>query len=689
LICTLAAAVAGVGRAAGNEPGAISLEDLRGLQRAVNLQISADGARLVYETSDHTLFSLTTEGTSEPQAIGGGIKPQWSPDGRTLAFYRSDGTTGALQLWTYELAHGRALQLTHFAGGIDPDPKSGEAGAARFSWSPDGRKIAFASRVGAQGYARADLQNPSSERFTDAGNPPGQPVVFTSNTPHGGALAGLLPGSRFPPPASASTSQIFIVDLRTQAAQQITEGDLGCVSPDWSPGGTQILCSSSEGHPVDALGSPTSNVHVIDLSSLKQSAVTRGPGRKLLPRWSPDGERIAYAAQEPGELWSKSRLVIAAKDGSGLQEIRVRHVREFEWSADGRSLVVLAGAMSRRLVLVDVRPGQTTDANNDEDGTDRFALAVSRAGPIAWLESTGQQPLLIRVRRTLDGSSLVRYDFNEHVRRWRLGTQEVIRWQSGHGDTRAGILIKPAGYRAGERYPLIVDPYPGHGAGFNGDPHYGNQAWASMGYAVFFPNARLPWLWPAASDPDEQKRLQGAGGWRVTLDDILSGVDELIRRGVADPVRMCLYGISNAAGAVSYLVTQTDRFRCAVAVAPVMSDWPLHALLGDDVDNALIPVVLGNRTLWDAPGEYISGSAVYQLHKINTPLLLAAGDYDPLCSLLAVEMYLGLRRLGKTVTLLRYPDQGHGFLGVAEEDFWNRQTEFFAAHLTRVPSETE
>jgi len=222
---------------------------------------------------------------------------------------------------------------------------------------------------------------------------------------------------------------------------------------------------------------------------------------------------------------------------------------------------------------------------------------------------------------------------------------------------------------------LIVDAYPGIANGFKGSVMLGNQSWASMGYAVFFPNARAPHLYQtffkgAAFD----HAGQGARGWNVAVDDVESGIDELVRRGIVDANRIALYGFSNGGGVANYLVTRTARFHCAVSVAGALSDWIRPVLLRTD---SPVPMWLGGITPWSDPEEYVQLSAVFRLDKVTTPILLADGDDDGEFLLDTIEMYNGLRWFDRDVTLLRYPGQGHGFTGAALEDFTKRRNAFF------------
>jgi len=152
----------------------------------------------------------------------------------------------------------------------------------------------------------------------------------------------------------------------------------------------------------------------------------------------------------------------------------------------------------------------------------------------------------------------------------------------------------------------------------------------------------------------------------------------LIRRGVADPERMGLHGFSNGGGVVGYLVTQTNRFRCAVWVSGVYPDWILPTLMKTDATTYLFE---GGANVWEDPETYVKLSAVYHLKNVTTPMLLAVGDDDGYFFLGGIELYNSLRSLKKDVTLLRYAGQGHGFSGAALKDFTARELAYFDAYL--------
>jgi dipeptidyl aminopeptidase/acylaminoacyl peptidase len=133
------------------------------------------------------------------------------------------------------------------------------------------------------------------------------------------------------------------------------------------------------------------------------------------------------------------------------------------------------------------------------------------------------------------------------------------------------------------------------------------------------------------------------------VDDVLSGVDELVRLGISDQKRLGLIGFSNGGGSVNQLVTKTDRFQYAVSASGAAVDWSLAFLLNSDT--TFYPRLLGDIGPWDSPNEYTAVSPIYRLNKVKIPILLAIGDREPNEFVLPmIEMYNGLRYLKRDVT---------------------------------------
>jgi dipeptidyl aminopeptidase/acylaminoacyl peptidase len=678
----------------------VTFSDLETLRQVEYSQLSPDGETLAY-TAQGELWLTSTKQGSLPRLLGKGILPLWAPDSRHLAYYSKE--SGSFQLWLYDLENAQTKQITQFEGGIDPDPRMSAPAlpgwgydALRYSWSPDSSKIVFPSRVN----SLSVLQSPADRaRDPTSRNKEGEPLVLTRDTPPAWTLNGVLAheinpalwvnwektdrsnaGSNFSTPRALN--QLFIVDTGTESIEQFTMDQGGYFNPNWSPDGQKIVCASSEGRTLtsDATDRGRANIFVIDVTTRKKAQLTDGRMNHWLPYWSHDGKWILFTSAEP--LGMRSISVVPSKGGSPSNVTsaldRNISVSDNPWCADNASIIVTyRDGATWPITRVDVLTHRVEEVSW-KDAVFRHAISVSRSGILAWIESNDSTQSVVKILAPGATRANVLVDLNPQIAGWELGSEEVVRWSNDRGESLEGILLKPVGYEPGRRYPLIVDCYPNNTIGFPGLPMYGNQAWASMRYVVFFPGPRSPVSWMGY--PKSQKfseASKGPGGWDVTLSDVMSGVDELVGRGIVDADRMGLYGFSNGGGVVSNLITKTNRFKCAVAVAGSYPDW-IRPFFFDFQQN-----IAGHAggTPFDNPQAYLQLSAVFRLKSVTTPVLLAAGDIDVEALLGMIEMYNGLRWLNRDVVFLRYPDQYHGFTGAALADFWARETAFFAKYL--------
>jgi dipeptidyl aminopeptidase/acylaminoacyl peptidase len=667
----------------------VTLHDLQSLEDASYLQVSPLGDYVAYVWKEYLWISSTQRG-SFPRQFAKAKVPLWAPDGTKLAYYSDE--SGTTQLWVLDVQTEKVEQVTSIVNGIDPDPATAMYwfyDPLRFSWSPDSTKLVFASRVNAKGAFNKDVgaQVLSGEvRDTD-----GKPLVLTTSTPSDWTLKGIFRSATNPPLWTAQqqqndlllpkkASELFVVDLHLKKVSQLTQDHAGYYHPAWSPDGRTIACVSVEGVPLARRKALNTNVYLIDVSNGKKTILTRGSGEKRVPTWSPDGRWIAYLGRHG---FGQQSVFLIAADGRSKPRrctyILHRHVLDFHWWPDSKSIVAVnVDGVSWPITRINILTNRVEFLDGREP-SHRWPVSVSSTGDLVWQQSDGIRMGAIFVRKPADSDRHLLIDLNPQVKQWELGKQEIVRWKNRRGDDKEGVLIKPVGYVPGHLYPLIVDGYPHIGIGFLGSAMFGNQAWASRGYAVFFPDARAPHVYENHFKTELIDQAgRGPHGWEVAVDDVMSGVDELVRRRIADPNRMALYGFSNGGGVVNYLVTRTRRFKCAISVAGALSDWLRPFFLETD---SQVPLWAGGITPFNDPQGYIELSAVFRLDKAVTPMLLADGDDDGVFLLNTVEMYNGLRWFDRDVTLLRYPGQGHGFTGASMEDFWVRENSFLDSHL--------
>lgn len=696
-ILCLVLAAPGVDAAAGGRHR-VTLADLEGLSFPdVTLQLSSDGHWLAYALGSDSVWIVRTEPNAVPRRIGAGFLPVWAPDGRKVAFYSP--VSGDIQLWLYDLVSQSSRRLTRIPGGIDPDPATRIVGwvhdAFRYGWSPDGMRLVFASRVrGTPAVTAQPVQTPPTASARN-------PLVLTATTPPDWTLSGLfahpspslgtleskdghsITSKRNDIAGAVLANQLFVADVRSGNARRLTHDERNYFNPQWSADGSRVLCATSpKAGPL--FGSGELDIEAIDVRSGQIHRLLAGAGVRSRPTWSPDGRQLAFF--ESKLFVSRPAVMVAGADGSMPRDLTAkldRQVEDFEWASDGKSIVITYNdGLSEAIGRIILSSGEVQPLTSDGPAipSDTSEFAAGAGGSVAWQQQDPTHPAFLRFLSSGAREPLTLVDLQPQVQHWRLGQVDVIHWKNRRGDDRDGTLLKPPDYVPGHRYPLIVDAYPLIGGADWTSPMLGNQAWASSGYLVFRPSPRGPHVWmnPWKSEASSMV-AKGPQGWQVTLDDVMSGVDKVIALGYADPKRMCLYGFSNGGGVVNYLVTQTDRFQCAVSVAGALSDWVRPALLETGYD-ALLSQWAG-VSLQEDPAAYIALSPVFHLSKARTPMLLADGDNDGGFLLDTIEMYNGLRSAGVDVTLLRYPDQGHGFTGAALEDFWGREMAFFKHYL--------
>jgi dipeptidyl aminopeptidase/acylaminoacyl peptidase len=262
-----------------------------------------------------------------------------------------------------------------------------------------------------------------------------------------------------------------------------------------------------------------------------------------------------------------------------------------------------------------------------------------------------------------------------------FGPSRLVRWRTLDGENLRGALLLPAGYRKDRRIPLVVVV---HGGGSHSDAvnRFGLagtgvenlQLLATRGFAVLGVDA--PVRFGTVS--------------RDLLKDVMPGVDEVIKMGISDPARLGIIGHNFGGYLTLALITRSTRFRAAVACAGI-ADWvSCHGHMNQDGSAFGVAYCeqgqpgLGGPP-WVFPQRYIDNSPVFLLDRVRTPLLLVHGALDRTVSpSQSEEMFVGLRRLGREVTYVRYNGEGHvpaHWSAANQADYINRVLEWFQRHL--------
>lgn len=440
----------------------VTLDDLLSLRDVDEVELSPTGNKIAY-ISEGTLNLCAIEDPEHPKSLGSATVPIWSPDAQKLAYYSDK--SGTTQLWVYDLATQRSKAITKVAGGIAPDRAAGSLWGNdnwRYSWSPNSTQIVFASELSSPSYVSAANTNELKKA--------GQPLVLDDKTPIEWTLSGIFVSAFGQPIVSPGTqaqvkppltSQLFVVDVASGTTRQITHDGRGYFTPDWSPDGRMIVCSTPDGKNMFGFPLNATSILLLTLQTGETVSLTNAVGNKSMPSWAPDGKKIAFFTGEHGGLRSVEVLAVGNGKLQDLSRQLSVGVGVFCWSPQSNSILAIA------MAGVDFRPIRINLERGDvhslavADAAKRWKLSVARDGTVAWPESDRTHHGVIRLLRYHSAHSELLVDLNPQIKNWELGEQEVVHWKGARGKAMEGILIKPVGYQQGKRYPLIVDGYPG------------------------------------------------------------------------------------------------------------------------------------------------------------------------------------------------------------------------------------
>jgi dipeptidyl aminopeptidase/acylaminoacyl peptidase len=598
--------------------------------------------------------------------------PRWSPDSNSIAFLSlHDEQDG---LWVVRLDKPEPRFLATITSTNFFITYAGEP----FSWSPDSRRIAYIS-------AKAETsENPPLSRKADDPRVIDR-IQYKSRTSF----------------SDNQRTHVWVIDLERPIAQQLTSGLFYDHAVNFSPRGDEILFLSNREPDPDA--NNNSDIFAVDLSG-QTRRITETKGCEYDPVWSPDGKSIAYTATkrevttidsvaEDTHLW-----VIPASGGAGkeLATEQDRRVRDPQWSPDGRSILYLTGDRGYSTIFrtgadggrvsrfsLFVLDGQLAGAFDAQDSRVRSesnsSQAVGQPFQIANF-SFANRPQTISRGNTIEtafpfvvtmgnalrpnevwaglGTLVPMRRLSAHndslMRSLRLVLPEEINFQSFDGTQIQGWLMRPPGCASDRKCPLILSIHGGpHGMyGWTFNPAF--QVYVAHGYGVLYLN-------PRGSSGYGQKFSDGTinewggGDYR----DLMAGVDEALHRNSwIDSERLGVTGGSYGGFMTNWIITQTPRFRGAVAVASLSN---LISFYSTSLYQDLIHAEFGAYP-WDNFELLWQWSPLRYVRQVQTPTLFIHGENDNDVHITqAEEMYMALKRRGVDTVLVRYPREGHGF----------------------------
>jgi dipeptidyl aminopeptidase/acylaminoacyl peptidase len=384
------------------------------------------------------------------------------------------------------------------------------------------------------------------------------------------------------------------------------------------------------------------------------------------PSFSPDSKWMAFSAPDEMTRYSmkNNRVYIRAVADKGGQWKKLGSSFDGDvtvgfWSPDGKTIYFNEGVKATNQVLaLDVASGNVRQLTNEKAAVsanmdeDTKAILISYADPktpntiytVASMDQIGNRSAWKQLT-----------DANPQIRNVALGEEEEISWKSTDGRTVGGILVKPVGYRPGQRYPLIVAIHGGPAGadvlGFNGG--YGAQAYAGAGYAVLKPNYR------GSTNYGEKHKTDIVGDYfRLGYDDIMTGVNHLIAQGIVDSTKMGVLGWSAGGHWSNWILTHTNRFK-AISSGAGTTNWISMYAESDVQRNRQF--YLGDKLPYDNFEAYWNQSPIKYIKNARTPTMIHVVEGDPRVPRpQSEELFMALRQLGVPTEFFVYPGSTHG-----------------------------
>jgi dipeptidyl aminopeptidase/acylaminoacyl peptidase len=654
--------------AAQGAPAPFTAEEMMKLRRISDPQVSPDGRLVAYSAvevdlgantrnSDLWVVPITGEGvprrlTDHPRSD---TRPRWSRDGKRIAFVSA--REGGSQVWLLDLAGGEPRKVTSLA-----------TGASGVLWIDDGHLLVVSDVYpecgrGAGGAPAVWDEACNKDRLDTAGRADSARVYDRLLFRHWDSWE------------DGRRAHLLVVPLAGGPVRDLTPGERDV--PPFSLGGPENFAVSPDGREVafarndDAVEATSTNgeLYVVPTAGGPARRIAGSAGFDGGPLYSPDGRMIAFRAQEragyEADRWRLKVYDRAAGTTRTLTEGFDRHVDGLAWSPDSRTVYFNAPEAGREPIFAvpagggevkRVAEGSYGDLQASPDGRTLIASRVAMTHPAeVWrVDLGGGDRPLTRVNEEL-------------LARFALRPPESVTFTGAAGKNVQAWLVKPPGFDAARRHPLLVMIHGGpQGAWSDAWSYRWNpQVFASAGYVVIMPNPRGSVGWGQEFVDD----INGDWGGRA-YEDIMKATDFAEALPYVDKGRTVAAGASYGGYMVNWIAGHTDRFRALVSHDGI---FDLRSMAYSTEELWFTDWEFGGP-YWQSPEAYEKWSPSSYVKGFKTPTLVVHGELDYRVPVeQAIAMFTALQRRGVPSRLLVFPDENHWVLKPANSVRWHRE----------------
>jgi dipeptidyl aminopeptidase/acylaminoacyl peptidase len=628
----------------------VTPEDYLAFKFIADPHISPDGKSVVYVLTvidqkknrrDSSIWLIPADGSASPRRLSAegfsSNSPRWSPDGKTLAFLSARSADSAPAA-PAETPKPQIYLLSMTGGGEGITLTKLKNAVQSYQWSPDGTHIVAVSSSGpldavAPADRKSDVRHYThiQYKFNDTG-------WYDDKRRH-----------------------LWVVNVPGGDSKQITDGqDWNDTDPQWSPDGTRIaFVSDRTGKAFD--DSQNTDVWTIAAAGGPLTKISDHPFDDESPRWSPDGKQILFAGQTARHQFPK--LYIADASGGAPSRLAVKDLdlipTELHWPAPGLVLFAAGVKGETHIFRADLAARTFSAVASGPRGLRSFDVSAA-TGQMVYLASDFQHPDDLYIAN-LDGTG-ERQLTHLNAELWaQLELQPVERlpYKSTDAWPVEGFFVKPFGWQAGKKYPMVLVIHGGPEGMFGVDWYHEFQVYAAKGWAVFFCNPRGS---TGYGEKFERGEINNWGG--MDYQDVMAGVDAALQQYPwLDSEKLGVTGGSYGGYLTNWIVGHTNRFKAAVTLRSVSN------FISDEGtrDFAYGHEEYFKGLLFDDFDQYWGASPLKYARNVRTPTLVLHSELDFRVPIEQGEQWFrALQHYGVPSELVLFPRENHNLTRTGE-----------------------
>ncbi len=636
----------------------LAFDDLIGMKRVADAQISPDGSKITYVVNvvnkeanrgKRSIWLVPTSGGNAQQFITSDKNddnPRWSPDGSKIAF--TSTREGAPQIFVANADGSNIHKVSNVPEGV-----------SEFIWSPDGKSFAFTTDV----YPECKDLKCVAEKSAAADNSKVKAVI-----------ADHLLFRHWTEFKRGKRSHLFVISSEGREPKDLTPGDFD--TPPFSLGDPTAFAFSPDSKEIcfarntdkDEATSTNNDLFIVSVNGGEAKRITEtNKGSDTSPRYSPDGKFIAYRSQiRNGYESDRFRLMLYDRKAGTSKEISVgftNWVEDLAWMPDSKAMLINSQDRGREALFIAPINGEKFQRIINE-GSSNGATISADGKTIAFTRSNAAIPAeVFKANANGSGATQLTKTNADSLAKLDLPAAEEFEFIGGLKAKIHGFIVKPPNFDKAKKYPMVLLVHGGpQGAWMdNWGYRWNPQMWAARGYVTVLINPH------GSTGYGQAFTEQITGDWGgAVYEDLMKGVDHVIKLGYVDANRIGAAGGSYGGYMVNWMNGHTDRFKAIVSHAGIFNAESMYA-----TEELWFQEWEFKGAPWDANSTYKKWSPHLFAKNFKTPTLVVHGELDyrvPIGE--GLQLFSTLQRRGIPSKLLYFPDEGHWVLKPQNSELW-------------------